>query len=454
MILSPTPDLATQDIVIGLVIRKPLEIVKACLACLSAQALPPNIAIRYHVILDTDDAEVIQHCADFLAAGERNVMECEIPVQGDFSDSGPVTHEWTTPAMARVGRLKTRILKAALASHATAVWLVDADLLCDAGTLKSLWYVEAPVAFAVFWTRWHNDPQLHSAPQVWLRHPYSLDGRGYDEGSFRRRLTTRQCTQVWGGGACTLIRRSVLEAGVTFDYVPGVPLDGMMAGEDRHFNIQCESRHIPMIADPWPHIFHCYHVSDRASIGEWMTRLADVRTVGIPDPVWLNLRLRMLEPVPMGPNTFGHVPPHTIRIKVGTGQILPDLEHQCLQHLDGQPFIASVHYPSWYPLDWLRGQKRLIDVTVVDAKNALPMPVIGDEWAGPFDLTTLTLAQQDSLSGRSPDSNRPDRLPLPQGDPTRDERRPGSGDAGPPQKVRGPRTRKDGVHRPRKRKVS
>lgn len=366
---------------------------------LRAQVVPPGVEIAYHAVLDTDDPEVLHEVADLHCIAGRDIVECEVPVDGDFSDSGPVTHQWSNAAMERVGHLKTRILKRALADHAEAVWLVDADLLCDRTTFRSLWYADAPVCSAVFWTRWVNDPAIHAAPQVWLQHPYELSGRGYpDEASFRRRLLTRQLTQVWGLGACTLIRRPVLEHGVTFDYVQGVSLEGMMAGEDRHFCLQCEAKHVPMIADPWPHVWHCYHANERPQVP---AREAALRAVHTSDPEkvrWVNVHLRMLEPVPTGPNQFGHVPPHSVRARVGAAQLLPDLEAQVLRHLDGQPFTAAIHYPSTYEVPWLRGQRRLMEIVVVDAKTDAPIPVLEDEVRGPFDLTTYTAEQQASMA--------------------------------------------------------
>ncbi len=399
LILAPTPDVAKQTVVIGLVIRKPVAVVRACLASLRSQRLPGDVQVRYHFILDTDVPEVIHQVADLFQGAGRDIGAPEVPGEGDFTDDGPVTHQWTPAAMERVGAYKTRILKRALQEGAAAVWLVDADLLCDPNTLRSLWYAEAPVASAVFWTRWVNDPTIHAAPQVWLRHPYTLAGRGYpDEASFRARLLTRQLTRVWGLGACTLIRRPVLEAGVTFDYVPGVPRDGMMAGEDRHFCLQCEGKHIPMIADPWPHVWHCYHGSDHCQLADRAVSLVGVSTTDPSKVRWLNLRLRMLEPVPTGPNQFGHVPPHVVRARVGTGAILPDLEAQALRHLDGQPFVAAVHYPATYEVGWLRGQRRLVEVTVVDAKTDVGMPVLEDEVRGGYDTTAYTPEQQESMA--------------------------------------------------------
>lgn len=395
LILEPVPDQKRYDVVIGLVIRKPQAVVRACLDQLLAQVLPLQVTTRFHLIFDTDDPAVI-HEADRLPSG--TVVECEEPVRGDFADDGPVTHHWTNTSMARVGALKNRILARALAEKADAVWLVDADLLCDVGTLKSLWYADNPVVSAVFWTRWNNSPQVHAAPQVWLRHPYILDGRGYpNERAFRRRLLTRQLTTVWGLGACTLIRRSVLEAGVSFAYLPGVSQEGMMAGEDRHFCLACESRHIPMVADPWPHIFHVYHADQIAEIPERLEAL-NVQTADPAQVRWVSLRLKLLEPIPTGPGTLGLVPPHIQRVRIGADHILPDLERQVLQHLDGQPFVASLCYPADYEVEWLAGKRRLMDVTVIEAKTGEGMPVIEDEFYEDYDLTTYSTEQQQVMA--------------------------------------------------------
>src|SRR6185436_17038531 len=100
-----------------------------------------------------------------------------------------------------------------------------------------------------------------AGPQVWLRHPYQLDGRGLDVAKFRRKLVNREVTRVWGQGACSLIRMPVLHAGIDFTHIPNEPAiqQGMMVWEDRHFCIRAERGHIDMWADPWADIFHIYH---------------------------------------------------------------------------------------------------------------------------------------------------------------------------------------------------
>lgn len=397
LILQPTPDVRTDRIVVGTAIRKPPEVVRGYLTSLARQRPVPGTTLEYHFVLDHPAAATAELIRAFVAEHGGVVEEADEVLAADYSDEGGTTHHWTSAAMARVGRLKNRILDRARTTGAAAVWFVDADLLLDPGVLRSLWYSEAPIACGVYWTKWHNTPGAIAAPQVWLQHPYALAGNGYeDEGAFRAQLLTRQLTRVWGQGACTLLRRVVLDKGVNFGYVPGVPREGMMAGEDRHFCLQAEAAHLPMLADPWPHIFHVYHPEDRATVDQW---LADLDNLQWGRPAWVNLRVKMLEPLPTGPNQFSHVPPAVARVRLGCGQLLPDLERQVLDHLDGAPFIAEVLYPVHYAIPFLRGQKRLLEVTVVDWKVERGMPVLEQECPLGVDLTAYTPEQQEVLRG-------------------------------------------------------
>lgn len=397
MILSPTPDVRLDLIRVGTAIRKSPDILRAYLKHLHDQRIPPGCRIEYHFILDTDDQESKALIHEFVKDHGGLVEEAEGTPQDDFSDDHPITHQWTGQAMARVGQLKNRILQKALQDAAEAVWFVDADLLCDSGTLRSLWFANKPVVSAVFWTRW--TPDSPALPQVWLRHPYELSGRGYpDEAAFRRQLMTRELTEVWGGGACVLIRRQVLEAGITYDYVPGIELVGVMAGEDRHFCIRCELQHIKMYADPWPHIAHIYHPSDRQFLPEAEEMVGKASIEGmVLTPEWMNLSLKLLEPVQTGPGAFVHPEPVNVRVRVGKGEILPDLEKQCLEHREGETFIAQVYFPRWYPVAAFREKRKLIEVTVVDVKSNAPIPVLKDDLPKGYDVLEYTPEQLEGV---------------------------------------------------------
>lgn len=396
VILRPLPHVEQRTVVVGTTLRKKASVLSAHLQTLAWQEWPERVN-PYYVFVDdglTPDARAVLD--GFLTERTGEVLDT-LPGTDDFSDQGPVTHHWTHTAMARVGQNKNRILKRAVELKVKGVWFCDADLLLDRTTFASLWDCDVPVACAVYWTIWNHHPGLSAAPQVWLQHPYGLDGRGYDAAEFRRRLLEKERLQVWGQGACTLIRTPVIEKGVSFDYVPGVKLEGMMAGEDRHFCLRCEALHIPMYADPWPDIFHIFHPQDEERIPEMLARLGQVhrRTPSMGD--WISLRLEALEPVMLGQPTI--IPPQFIRGRLGSIKMLPDLEDVLHEMTRGETRIIPVHFPSHYEAAPQRGQRRLVRVTLLDAKPFGFPPVVEEElligapgiWA---DRTTLTKEQQ------------------------------------------------------------
>ena len=302
MILDTIPYAKTFTLVVGTSVRKSLPVLQAYLQSLAWQELPPNVKVTYVFCADweTPDSEAEAYLRQWVAERGGMVFSGHRGGGGDYADSGGATHQWTASSMARVGANKNELLQRALGMGADGVWLVDADLICDVSTLRSLWDCNAPIACAVYWTHWHRSPAgdaLSAAPQVWLRHPYQLDGRGIESWQFRKALLERQRVKVWGQGACTLIRSEVLQKGVNFAYIPGISMEGMMAGEDRHFCLRAEALHCDMFADAWPDIFHIYHDSDLPQVPEMLARLSAPHPdkAGLNDLV--NLTLECLEPV-------------------------------------------------------------------------------------------------------------------------------------------------------------
>jgi hypothetical protein len=383
--LSPLPGVGEQLIVCGTVCRKPLPVLQAYLHTLGWQAVPPKTRLHFVYVPDftPDQADAAAYLQNWVAERGGEILRGGGPGgTPDFSDAGGATHHWTTSAMRRVGDAKNRILRRALELRADAVWFVDADLLLDPRTLVALRAVRQPIVCGVYWTRWHKptaDTVIHAAPQVWLTHPYGLSGRGRDEAEFRRRLIERQLTQVWGQGACTLIDIAAIKKGVDFSVVPDLPTDGMWAGEDRHFCVRAERLHIPMFADPWPDIFHAYHLPDQiAEIDGQLARMA------VPRPEFprvgdlVNLTLEALEPVP-GHRGLTHVGPQPVRGRLGGMKLMPDLEDAVLGMRSGDDRIVAMHCGLDHPLEYFRGRRRLIRVTLHDHKPYRFAPVIENE---------------------------------------------------------------------------
>ena len=225
-----------------------------------------------------------------------------------------------------------------------------------------------------------------------------------DEAEFRRKLIHRGLVQVWGQGACTLLDKRVLDAGIDFSPQPEVPQQGLMAGEDRQFCIGAERRHIPMYADAWPDIFHVYHLPDDTQrIPEFLARLgADHPRVATTGD-WVSLLLQPLEGVPNPSGPPALIGPQDVRGRLGALALLPELEEAIYETPRGQATIVPVHVPIHHPIPQLRGTKRLIRLTVIDVKPYVFAPTIetelfvGELGRRAHDAVTLTPQQHDSI---------------------------------------------------------
>src|SRR3989454_201305 len=383
--LAVLPDRYEVTICVGTSVRKNAAVLQHYLASLSWQELPPRTKVHYVFVDDGCDRAARSLLEEFVALRGGEILRGLPGAVGDFSDEHPATHQWSLSAMRRVGANKDRILRRALEIRADAVWLVDADLLLDTTTLSSLCAADKPIACAVYWTHWQKQAaetrQSHAAPQVWLRHPYQLDGRGQDEFEFRRKLLSRGLVRVWGQGACTLLRKHVIENGLNFSPLPEPQFQqGLMAGEDRQFCVKAERAHIEMWADTWPDIFHIYHLpNDLERIPDLSRRLsaAHPRTASLGCLV--SARVTALEPLPGPNNTWHQAPTHSLRGRLGSVALLPELEEALYTLERGQERIVPVHVPLDYPVPYMRGKRRLLKVKLVDVKPYGFPPVISDE---------------------------------------------------------------------------
>ena len=411
--LLPLPENREFRILVGTSVRKALPILQAHLRSYDRQELPTGTTLSYCFVADFadpngQDKEALAYLREWVAARQGTVLLGGPTATNDFTDLHPETHQWQVSAMQRVGRLKNRIFEKAMAERYDAVFLADADLLLDTTTIQTLLADDAPIACGVYWTHWQRHPSpevtVHAGPQVWLRHPYELSGRGMDEAEFRRLLIDRQLVQVWGQGACTLIRTEVLRAGVSFAPFPGNQGPGLWQGEDRQFCLHAEARHIPMFGDGWPDLFHVYHLPDDvAVIPQWEERLARPHPMRATTGDLVNVVLTALEGVPQPDGRWTAVGPQRVRGRLGAIPMLPEVEEALHELERGQSRIVPVHFPVSHPIPQFRGQKRLIRVTLVDCKPFAFAPVIERElFAGPhsgawLDGTSLTPAQHQSL---------------------------------------------------------
>jgi hypothetical protein len=207
----------------------------------------------------------------------------------DDQDSRPAfataeTRQWTAAAWERVAGLRNRLLRFALDGPGlwySHVLLVDADLVLHPRTLAFLLAAGKDIVSEVFWSRW--TPTDMEAPNVWASDHYNLFDYTRGEGALDRvefevrrrrwlgRLRRPGLHRVGGLGACTLISRRALEAGV--DYTPLYNLTWW--GEDRHFCLRAAALGFELWADTHCPALHLYREDDLALVPVWRRRWAE-----------------------------------------------------------------------------------------------------------------------------------------------------------------------------------
>lgn len=201
--------------------------------------------------LDTqglDESWFADDCrSPLLADRKRLPIDPALP-SGSYQD-----HRWTWPAIARVAGMKNDAILRFLESDFDFLFLIDADVLVPPGFVSHLLEFEMPVVSGVYWTAWPNGSV---GPNVWDYHPYTIKDRA--------RFDKRGHHVVGGLGACTLIRRDVLEAGANF-----TPVKGLADGEDRQFCIRASVLGFPLTACTHFDLFHIYRDSDLPKAKEW-----------------------------------------------------------------------------------------------------------------------------------------------------------------------------------------
>lgn len=187
-----------------------------------------------------------------------------------------VTHYWKEELVWRVAAMKNECLKHGSQLGADAVFLVDSDLLVHPDTLHNLLASGKSIIANIFWTTW--EPGSMELPQVWIQDTYSLipqkRNEPLTEDEAKRRLfqVVAQLRQpgiyeVGGLGACTLIRKEAILAGVSFSEIPNLSF----WGEDRHFCIRAAALGFSLYVDTRHPAYHIYRESDLAGVPAYIT---------------------------------------------------------------------------------------------------------------------------------------------------------------------------------------
>lgn len=233
-----------------------------------------NLEVAFLFIDNNDDARATEMLREFASQVDAPVYRLRIPTTEPYHRT-EIGHAWTESLCWRLAALKDGALQAALKHGYDYAFLVDSDLLLHPQTLRRLISLQRDIVSQVFWTVWQ--PGAPPLPNVWQGDFYNLHrvrrGQSLNSEEQRRRVEAFLSAlafhpgvyRVSGLGACTLISRRAIEAGVSFAEVRGC----LLPGEDRHFCLRAEALGIRLFADSVFQPLHLYRESEVYRVDEY-----------------------------------------------------------------------------------------------------------------------------------------------------------------------------------------
>lgn len=261
-------------VLLGSPIRQKAEILKNFLASIKELRLS-MINIDYYFIDDNTEEEPRQLLAR-IAAETPNTFLTQVHDDRPYI-CNESTHIWEEALIWKVAEFKNRIINKALEADYDYLFLVDSDLVLHPQTLEHLVSLKRDIVSEIFWTRW--EPDFPELPQVWTSDQYNLfngsRGESLTESQilervllFLHQLKIPGVYKVGGLGACTLISKKALRAGVNFKEIYNISL----MGEDRHFCVRAAALGFELFVDTHYPAFHIYRLSDLDGLEEFKRR--------------------------------------------------------------------------------------------------------------------------------------------------------------------------------------
>lgn len=233
-----------------------------------------GMEVAYLFVDNNDDAQASEHLRTFQREVDAPVHRLRVPVVEMYHRTA-TSHHWTESLIGRLAAIKDGILQAALKYGCDYAFLVDSDLVLHPHTLRRMVECQREILSQVFWTAWRPDePPL---PNVWYADQYDLyrtrreqtlepDEQARRTEVFLRALAFQPGVyRLSGLGACTLIARRVIEAGVGFSTLRG----SLLLGEDRHFCLRAEGLGFHLFADTTLPPLHLYREAELSRVPKY-----------------------------------------------------------------------------------------------------------------------------------------------------------------------------------------
>lgn len=195
-------------VLIAAPLKQELHIFREYQKALDALILPDGVTVdRFFVVNDCD--EVIPEIR-----GDYVVVNT-----GDFFERRENDHYWTHQNLAKMHQLRNLTCQRALDGGYDYLFSVDTDLVLQPETLQTLLETGKDIVSELFWTNGWCNAWMHDQSA-------GMSVSWMNPGLYQVGMT----------GACILISRRVLEAGVDYSAIPNIK--NVLWGEDRHFCIR------------------------------------------------------------------------------------------------------------------------------------------------------------------------------------------------------------------------
>lgn len=229
-------------------LRQEVKIFKEFQEGLDNLVIPEGVQVdRFFVVNDDKPIIPLIHDAEHI---EINT--------GDRYSKTPTTHIWLTNNLAKMSTLRNATIERALEGSYDYWWSIDTDIVVHPETLQYLLDADKDIVSEIFWTQ--VKPSGGWWVNAWMFDQCDFDGH-------LKQWATPGLYQVGMTGACTLVKRKVLEAGVNYSPIPNIRK--VLYGEDRWFCIRAACHNFELWLDT-----HCpaEHLYREEEYRKWMRK--------------------------------------------------------------------------------------------------------------------------------------------------------------------------------------
>lgn len=182
-------------------------------------------------------------------------------------------HFWNEHLIWKVASFKDKLLEYAKTEQYDYIFFVDSDLLLHPDTINKLVASGKDIISEIFWTRWTKEAM--EEPQVWMRDEYvqfpeHLKNSDSNEKyiatlDFYNQLRVAGVHKVGGLGACTLLSKKAIHAGVRFEKIYNLSF----WGEDRHFCVRAVAYGFELFVETTYPAYHIYREQNLAGVEQF-----------------------------------------------------------------------------------------------------------------------------------------------------------------------------------------